>query len=75
MEIYVLRVEDHSTKDVWRFVATSSGAQFVITVGLMLMPQLYADTSDIQDLVSSLENIFDVDNLFLYFCFRCASIF
>ena len=53
-----MRVEGHSTKDVWRFVATSSGAQFVITVGLMLMPQLYADTLDIQDLVSSLENIF-----------------
>ena len=51
MERFVLREEAHSTRDVLRFVATSSGVQFVTTVGLMLMPQLCADILDIQDLV------------------------
>ena len=43
MERFVLREEAHSMRDVWRFVATNSGAQFVITCGLMLMQLLLAD--------------------------------
>ena len=54
MERFVLRGEAHSMRDVWRFVATSSGEQCVITCGLMLMQQLFADTLDIQDSVCSL---------------------
>ena len=48
---FVLREEGHSMRDVWRFVETSGGAQFVITVGPMLMPQWFADTLDTQDSV------------------------
>ena len=51
MERFVLREEAHSMRDVWRFVATNSGAQFVITAGLMLMQLSFADTWDILDLV------------------------
>ena len=39
MEKFVLREEVHSMRDVWRFVETSSGVQFVTIVGPMLMPQ------------------------------------
>ena len=52
MERFVLREEAHSMRDVWRFVATSNGAQFVITCGLMLMQQLLADIWDTLDSVS-----------------------
>ena len=52
MERFVLKEEAHSMRDVWRFVATSSGEQCVITCGLMLMQQLLADTWDILDSVS-----------------------
>jgi hypothetical protein len=38
-------------RDVSRFVGTSSGAQFVITCGVMLMQQLFADIWDTLDLV------------------------
>ena len=41
-------------RDVWRFVATSNGAQFVITCGLMLMQQLFADIWDTLDSVCPL---------------------
>ena len=51
MERFVSKEEAHSMRDVWRFVATSNGAQFVITAGLMLMQQSFADTWDIQDSV------------------------
>ena len=51
MERFVLREEAHSMRDVWRFVATSNGAQFVITCGVMLMQQLFADIWDTLDLV------------------------
>ena len=51
MERFVLREEAHSMRDVWRFVATSSGAQCVIICGLMLMQLLLADIQDTLDLV------------------------
>ncbi len=38
-------------RDVLRFVGTSNGAQFVITCGVVLMQQLFADTWDTLDLV------------------------
>ncbi len=51
MERSVLREEAHSMRDVSRFVATSNGAQFVITCGVVLMQQLFADIWDTLDLV------------------------
>ena len=54
MERFVLREEAHSMRGVWRFVAISNGAQFVITCGLTLMQQLFADIWDTLDSVCPL---------------------